>query len=180
MTEDDRKSRNRVRLGEAHPVFKDRLIRTLQRVEAEGWRPRIQACWRSIEDQQVAHDAGNSHVLWGFHNATAPDGTPEALAADVLDDDRPLDPSRDYLFALARTARAEGLNTGIDWGLPPTIRAALNLHITAGRPGSLWLTADGGPGKIGWDPTHVEIVGLSTQEARTGRRPEALDTERLA
>jgi hypothetical protein len=56
---------------------------------------------------------------------TAADGTPEALAVDMLDDDAPLNPSKKYLLMLAHAAEKAGLETGIRWGSPrPWSRAS--------------------------------------------------------
>lgn len=162
MTEEKRRARNRSELQTCHPVFRRRLSLVLATLEARGLRPRIQVAWRSPHDQMLAFESGHSHVTWGFHNATAQDGTPEALAADVLDDDAPLEPRREFLLALARTARNNGLNTGIDWDLPANVRTALNAAIIRG---DVW------EGKIGFDPCHVEWTGISIQQARTGERP---------
>ena len=171
MTDDDRRERNRTKVQEAHLGFQVPLLAVLGDLEALGYRPRIQACWRSPADQAAAKASGHSKLAWGYHNATGLDGSPEALAADVLDDDHPLDPSRDFLFALARSARQRGLETGIDWGVPPEIRSALVVFLSGEAPGSAWVNADGTPGKVGWDPNHVQIRGISVAKARAGERP---------
>lgn len=172
MTDDDLTERNRTKLQEAHPAFRRALAAVLADLKSDGYRPRIQVCWRSPEDQAAAKASGHSKLSWGYHNATAATGEPEALAADVLDDDRPLDPSRDFIFELARAARRQRLATGIDWGVPTQIRRALNLYIeNSVEPGRDWTDADGTPGKIGWDALHVEITGLSLAKARAGVRP---------
>lgn len=170
MTDDARDERNRTRLQEAHPAFRAALARVIARLQAQGYRPRIQQCWRSEADQLAAKRSGHSELAWGLHNATSPAGEPEALAADVLDDDAPLAPSLPYLFALARAARAEGLRTGIDWGLPAPIRASLQAAITQNIP---WENSvSGKPGPIGWDPQHVQWDGISIADAKAGARPE--------
>jgi hypothetical protein len=171
MTDEDLAERNRTKLQEAHSAFRRALAGVLADLKASGYRPRIQACWRSPADQQAAKASGHSKLAWGYHNATAVDGSPEALAADVLDDDRPLDPSRDFVFALARSARQHGLETGIDWGLPSEIKRAMSLFLAGGAPGSEWANSDGTPGKLGWDTCHVQIVGISVAKARAGERP---------
>lgn len=167
MTESSRIERNRSELQTCHPVFRAKLAMLLAVMQAAGYRPRIQVAWRSPDDQLVAFRTGHSHVTWGFHNATAPDGTPEALAADVLDDDHPLAPSRPFLIVMAREARALGLDTGIDWDLPSNVRLALNAAI---EKGAMW------EGKIGFDPTHVEISGLTVAQAHAGLRPGQSDS----
>jgi hypothetical protein len=59
------------------------------------------------------------------------------------------------------------LNTGVDWALPANIKAALNQTIAVNGE---W------KGKIGWDPLHVEWVGISVAAAKAGARPAAAST----
>ncbi len=87
MTEDARRQRNAEMLDDCDHVFGLKLAIVLAKMEAQGYRPRIQQSWRSVEEQRALHAAGRSHVMWGFHNVTGPNGEPQALAADVLDDD---------------------------------------------------------------------------------------------
>jgi hypothetical protein len=152
------------RLQECHPVFRTQLRRVLHDLEQEGDRPRIQDAYRSPQAQQRAAASGHSLLRWGFHNATAPDGTPEALAADVLDDDAPLAPSRRYLLALASAADRYGLETGITWGLGTPLRRAVLAAIAARDYDA--------PIKLGWDPCHVQVRGISVAQARRGARPD--------
>ncbi len=165
MTDADRTDRNRERLTECHPAFRHRLAMVLAQLQSQGFRPRIQDAWRSPEDQLLAFQTGHSKLRWGFQ--TAPDGLPDALAADVLDDDAPLNPRLDFVFALAKEALLNGLTTGITWGLPPTIRKSLNYAI---------LNEATWTGKIGWDACHVEVVGVSVQQAMAGVRPVSTET----
>jgi hypothetical protein len=162
MREPDRLARNAARLEEVNPVFRDKLVATIWDLEHEGHRPRIQIAWRSPADQMVAYSTGHSKLQWGFHNATTPDGRPDALAVDVVDDDFPLDPRRAFIVAVSHFARQHGLNTGIDWALPFNIKAAVNAAVAANVE---WL------GKIGWDPLHIEWVGISVADAKRGVRP---------
>lgn len=162
MTDEERIIVNERHLAECHPEFRRRLAMVLERLQVLGERPRIQQAWRSPEDQIAAFTAGRSKLKWGFHNATGPDGSPDALAADVLDDNAPLNPSRAYLLALAREARGAGLTTGLDWGLPTAIKVALTKALV---DDVAW------DGKIGWDPCHVETTGVTVTQARAGIRP---------
>lgn len=165
MTEPDRKTCNADRLQECDPWFRTRLEMVLINLADAGWRPRIQEAWRSPADQLAAFRHGTSQLRWGLHCATTADGTPDALAADVLDDDRPLNPSLAYLFVLARAAEGEGLTTGIYFGVPEPIRSGLRQAISTGAHGT-WPRL-----KTGWDPTHVQPAGLRVSEARKGLRP---------
>jgi hypothetical protein len=163
MTEPARLARNTQRQGELFPTFAMRLAAMIALLEAQGLRPRIQDAWRSPEDQRKAFESGHSKLLFGFHNVTGSAGQREALAVDLLDDDHPLNPRRPYLLKVAAAAEREQLVTGIRWGLPKALRAAIDEAIAEER----W-DADV---KIGWDPCHVEPTGITVAEARAGARP---------
>lgn len=163
MKEADRKKRNESRLKELHPKFRTRLARVIAALEADDIRPRIQDGWRSKEDQLKAYETGNSKLKFGFHNITSDAGVPEALAVDLLDDNNPLNPTTVYLLKLAAAAESAGLSTGVRWGLPKRVCAAIDNAIAT----KSWLTEV----KVGWDPCHVETNGVTVAQARQGRRP---------
>jgi hypothetical protein len=163
MTETARLARNTQRQTELFPAFATRLRAVIADMEARGHRPRIQDAWRSPEDQRKAFEAGHSKLLFGFHNVTAADGSPESLAVDLLDDDHPTTSGRPYLLKLAAAAEREHLVTGIRWGLPAALRLAIDAAIAAED----W----DAPVKLGWDPTHVEPTGITVAQARAGARP---------
>jgi len=163
MKESDRKKRNDTRLLELYPTFRARLERVIVALEAKGIRPRIQDAWRSPADQEKAFNMGHSKLKFGFHNVTAADGTPEALAVDLLDDDAPLNPSKNYLLHLAAAAETEGLITGIRWGVPKKLVDAIDASIASQE----WDAEV----KVGWDPTHVQPTGVTVAQARAGDRP---------
>jgi hypothetical protein len=163
MNELDRKKRNTERLVQVYPTFRVRLENLINLLEEKNLRPRIQDAWRSPSDQKKAFDDGYSKLLFGFHNVTAKDGTPESLAVDLLDDDSPLDSERRYLLQLAAAAKKVGLETGIRWGLPAKLVKAIDQAIHDEN----WDANI----KIGWDPTHVQPSGISVSEAKAGKRP---------
>lgn len=163
MNEAARKQRNVDRLAMLYPTFAARIARVIEQLESDGIRPRIQDAWRSPEDQKIAFDTGHSKLLFGFHNVTGANGHPEALAVDPLDDDAPLSASTEYKLKLAAAAEAQGLVTGIRWGLPQKMRLAIDNAIAAAD----WKANV----KVGWDPLHIEPTGISVAEARAGRRP---------
>ena len=164
MKEADRNQRNTERLATLFPTFARRIARVIKSLESEGIRPRIQDAWRSPEDQRKAFDTGHSKLLFGFHNVTGPDGRPESLAVDLLDDDAPLNVGKAYVLKLAAAAQAEGLITGVRWGVPTKLRAAIDTAIA---------NADWDANvKIGWDPLHVEPTDITVAEARSGKRPQ--------
>ena len=171
MTDTQRHQRNTTMLSECDRVFAARLRAVLDQLEADGFRPRIQQAWRSPAEQVLKVEQGYSAVRWGFHNATGGDGTPEALAADVLDDTDVGDDGQPnvsnglaFVFALSRACAAHHLMTGIWFGLPNPVAAGLRRAI-AGRD-LTWPRKN-----IGWDPYHVQPAGLTITAARKGARP---------
>jgi hypothetical protein len=163
MQEAARKKRNEEKLIELYPSFRARIKRTIQALEAAGLRPRIQEAWRSPEAQRAAYESGHSKLLFGFHNVTGLAGNPEALAVDMLDDNAPLNPGKAYLLHLAAAAEKTGLMTGIRWGVPASLVSGIDAAIAAAD----WSAAV----KVGWDPTHIQPVGMTAGEARSGTRP---------
>ena len=163
MTESARRQRNQARLQQLFPAFAVRIAAVIEELESEGWRPRIQDAWRSAAAQQAAFSAGHSQLRFGFHNITGPNDRPEALAVDLLNDDSPLNPGKAYLLRLAAAAQNAGLISGIRWGLTAKLRRAIDSAI-ADRE---WQA----PVKIGWDPMHLQPVGLTVAQARSGQRP---------
>ena len=150
-------------MAECYPPFAAVLRPVLDALQAQGFRPRVQDAWRSPADQKKAVENGTSNGLFGFHNATGAGGAKEALACDVLDDDVPLNSRRPYLLALALAAREHGLNTGILWRLSDAQTAAVNAALAARD-----LSADV---RLGFDPTHVEPIGISLADVKKGARP---------
>jgi len=163
MKEADRQARNQQRLAEMNDPMGVVVRRVLDRLEAQAFRPRIQDAWRSPADQLAAFERGTSKVKFGFHNVTGAGGVKESLACDVLDDDHPLGPPTRYLLALAIAARAERVHTGILWSLPPGLAAGVAAAIADGDIDRQV--------KVGFDPTHVEPVGITIAQAKAGERP---------
>jgi hypothetical protein len=164
MKEANRKKRNTDRIGELWPSFGKKIKAVIQTLEAEGLRPRIQDAWRSEAEQLIAFENGNSKLKFGFHNVTGANGTKESLAVDMLDDNHPTNVGTEYLLHLAAAAEAQGLITGIRWGLPKKLRTAVDNAIA----NQDWKAAV----KVGWDPTHVEPTGITPDEAKAGERPK--------
>lgn len=199
MTEDARHHRNIDRLLLCNVWMQAQVGLLLERLEARGFRPRIQDSWRNPVDQSAAIARGASTVRWSFHMAVTPFGSPDALACDILDDTYPVpaddqkewpDSFRAYLLWMAKLAAPLRLHTGIAWGLGSDERevlaAALDLpkssarliaFITARPDRAALITALEADdpscyaGEIGWDPTHVEPLDLTLASARRGLRP---------
>ena len=150
-------------LLELYPTFRVKLAAVIADLESRGLRPRIQAAWRSPGDQLIAFNTGNSKLKYGFHNVTGANGAKESLAVDLLDDDSPLDSRKSYLLQLADAARKQGLLTGIRWGVPAGLIPAIDAAIA----NQDWQANV----KIGWDPTHVEPIGITPTQAKAGMRP---------
>jgi LysM repeat protein len=163
MKEADRLARNQQRLTEMFDPMAPVVRRVLDRMEDQGFRPRIQGAWRSKADQLEAFNKGTSGVRFGFHNVTGAGGDKQSLACDVLDDDHPLGPPTKYLLALAIAARAEGLDTGILWSLKSSLAAGVEAAIAARDINR--------PVKVGFDPTHIQPVGITIAQAKSGKRP---------
>lgn len=163
MTETERRSRNAARLAECWPPFARKAKAVIADLEGRGHRPRIQDGWRSPAAQLEAYRSGHSDVKWGLHNATGPGGIKESLAVDLLDDDAPLNPRPAYCLRLASSARAHELETGILWRLRLLERRAVNDAVALKH----WDYT----GKIGFDPTHLQVPILPLL-ARLGRRPK--------
>jgi len=163
MKEEDRKKRNETLLLELHPTFRGRIEQVIASLESAGLRPRIQDAWRSPAKQKKAFESGHSQLLFGFHNVTSMEGTPDSLAVDLVDDNSPLKPGRQYLLQLAAAAEAAGLATGIRWGLPEGLSAGIDAAIAAQD----WNANI----KIGWDPAHVQPIDLTVEQAKSGMRP---------
>lgn len=163
MIESARKARNQQRLTELYPTFAARLKLVIQELEAEGLRPRIQDAWRSEADQLKAFNSGHSKLKYGFHNVTGPQGKKESLAVDLLDDNSPLKPSTSYVLRVTAAAERHGLTTGARWGLPKKLANAIDAAIS----NQDWTAQV----KIGWDPVHIEPIGITVAQAKQGLRP---------
>lgn len=165
MTETDRRAHNAAKQRELHAWLRPKVAVILADLEGHGWRPRIQQAWRSMEAQAEAYRLGHSKVRWGFHNAEDEQGMPEALAADIVDDNRPYNETRPFLMQLAASASAHGLETGIRFGLSRERRRRLAEALTRKE----WHYS----GPIGWDPWHVQPTPatLTVAQARAGDRP---------
>jgi len=163
MLEKDRATRNQQMLVEMYPTFQTRAQAVLKELEGYGLRPRIQEAWRSPQDQMDAYRSGHSQLMYGFHNVTAADGTKEALAADIIDDNNPTSLNLPFVLHLLAAAENNGLTTGVYWNLSVEKVAAIHAAIAAKD----WNAKI----YVGWDPLHVEVEGITTQEAKAGKRP---------
>jgi hypothetical protein len=163
MNEEKRKERNQQRVTELWSSFGTRIKAVIADLETQGLRPRIQEAYRSPADQLKAFQTGHSKLKFGFHNVTGAGGAKESLAVDMLDDDHPAQEGSEYLLHLAAAAEAQGLSTGVRWGLPAKFSKAIDDAIASKN----WKAKV----KVGWDPCHVQPNGITPQQAKAGKRP---------
>jgi hypothetical protein len=168
MTDDALEQRNDKMLAQIHPSIRPKVAAVMKDLRGHGWRPRIQQAHRSAEQQANYVAAGNSKVKFSYHMATGKNGKPEALAADILDDDnltyQDEDDARRFHLRLAASAWAHGLNTGTLWGLGQAKKAAVLAAVAAKDWDAVVV--------LGWDAGHVECKGITLAQARRGIRPE--------
>lgn len=164
MNEADRLQHNQRKLQELYPGFRARIEAVLKEIERSGYRPRVQAAWRSPAEQLEAYRRGTSKVQYGFHNVTGAGGEKESLAADIWDDDRLEKVKVDFMLHLAAAAEANGLITGIRWDLADEDSVLIDIALQNKN----W----GAKIRVGWDPLHVEPVGITIQDAKDGKRPQ--------
>ena len=163
MTELARIANNSTKLTELYPTFRERIRQVIRELEVRGLKPRIQEAYRSPADQLKAFNSGHSKLKVGFHNITSSGGSPEALAVDLLDNVNPLNAPTSYYLQVAAAAEAQGLGTGVRWGLAGALKGAVERAIK----GQDWEA----PVQVGWDPSHIEPQGFTVEEAVKGKRP---------
>lgn len=117
MTEDERKANNARKMLELYPAMRSRISAVISQMERSGERPRIAQAFRTSQEQSIAQATGHSWVKKSFHEFKNPDNSPAALAADIIDDNNPLNSSVAYMIKLACCAADNHCRTGILWGL---------------------------------------------------------------
>lgn len=163
MTDHERQHYNTVCLQELFPTFRDRVLGIIDFLEDQGLRPRIREAWRSREEQMRRFKAGDSRIKFGLHNLTGKNGTKEALAAHLLDDDAPDAPSSRFLLMLAAAARRNGCRTGILTDLPEDAQAEIVAALDRSNFDA--------PVRVGRAPSYIAPLGITVPEARHGKRP---------
>ena len=106
------------KLASLEPRLRSLVPPILEKLRAQGFQPKIFFGWRSVEVQQQIVARGDSTVLFSFHNAQKPDGTPNAYAADIVDSrwgwEAPAK-TNGFWTALGAAAKQYGLVWGGDW-----------------------------------------------------------------
>ena len=67
------------------PAFRAKIEQVIAALKDQTFRPQIVFGWRSVEVQKKLFEEKKTKVLFSFHNAQLKDGTPNALAADIID-----------------------------------------------------------------------------------------------
>lgn len=101
--------------------FRKDIEKLLQRLENRKFKPKLFFGWRSVVVQKELFNAKRSKVLFSFHNAQLPDGSPNAYAADIIDkrfawSDSP--ETKAYWKAIGEEAKNLNLYWGGDWKNP--------------------------------------------------------------
>lgn len=159
-----RRQHNAAQLSTIHAPSRPKFAAAVRDLEAHGQRPFIVCAYRSPHTQAAIQARGNSRVAWSFHNAQTPQGKPDALAADFVDARWFYQRGHgDFWLMLASAAQSHDLWTGIRWELPNADRRRIDALIAARD----WR----GAYRVGYDPGHVEVTGLTLAQARRGVRP---------
>lgn len=169
-TEQRRNNDNAARLQKLNPYMRPKVRAVLDDLEGHGHRPLIDAAvWRSPAEQAALVRKGHSKVYYSYHTANSCDGKPkpctpkaDSLAADITDVRWFWQSPKPYWIKQARSAEAHNLTTGIMWGLSTTNRAKLRKAIDTRNFNYT--------GPLGWDVAHVEIKGVSLNQAKAGKR----------
>jgi len=106
------------KLRSLEPVFRANIAQVIEALSSQAFQPKIVYGWRSVAVQQQLFNAHKSKVRFSFHNAQRPDGTPNALAVDVIDTRWGwTDEARTNGFwkALGKAGKDRGLVWGGDW-----------------------------------------------------------------
>jgi hypothetical protein len=106
------------KLESMNPDFREKVKGVVAALKQRGFQPKIFYGWRSVAVQQELVRTGRSKVRFSFHNAQKPDGTPNAYAADVIDQRwgwKAAAETNGFWTALGQEARSRGLVWGGDW-----------------------------------------------------------------
>jgi hypothetical protein len=106
------------KLKSLDPQFRSKVVIVLAKLRDRAFKPKIVFAWRSVQVQEQLVRMGRSKVRFSFHNAQKPDGTPNAYAADVVDERWGWGPKAEangFWHALGDEAKVLGLVWGGDW-----------------------------------------------------------------
>ena len=115
---DSTKWSERKKLVSLDDRFLSKVVRVLEALESEGFKPKIVYAWRSLAEQHRLVAEGKSRTRFSFHNAQKKTGVPGSYAADIIDQrwgwGREAE-AAGFWRALGRIAKAHGLYWGGDW-----------------------------------------------------------------
>jgi hypothetical protein len=107
------------KLESMHPDLRTKVEAVMYSLRRLGYKPTITNAWRSVCEQARLVQQKRSKVLFSFHNVQHPDGTPNAHAADIVDENHQYDLARKetllFFDALGKEAKKVGLYWGGDW-----------------------------------------------------------------
>jgi len=115
---DPKRWQRKKKLASLEPEFRAKVEAMLAELEAAGFQPKIFYAWRSVAIQRELKRKGRSKVDFSFHNAQLPDGTPRALAVDIVDKRwgwGELAKTRGFWSALGAAAHDQELYWGGSW-----------------------------------------------------------------
>lgn len=134
--------------------------------------------WRSPELQELKFKQGVSKARWGYHCATR-NGKPASLACDIVhaeylwfEKNHAVSKIDEYYWlCLGHCAREVGLDWGGVWFRDWPNQSALDkIKFIESRADSLDVSGLETTRHFGWDVAHVEVKGVSSEEARLGWR----------
>ena len=106
------------KLQSMNPQLAIKVRSVLSALGQRGYQPKVFYGWRSVTVQARLFAEGKSKVKFSFHNAQKPDGTPNAYAADIIDQRfawTPKAESSGFWKALGEESKRQGLVWGGDW-----------------------------------------------------------------
>ena len=154
---------NRRMLSQLHPFLRPKVVAILAGLTEAGYDPMIEEAWRSEERQAMLYALGQEHTTWSFHCARRGD-KPEALAVNIKNSGQCETP---FYLLLGSLARREHLQ----WGGLLTLTTRQKEIVCTAISRREWDT----PVRLGSDPHHVEVRGVTLDEARRGVCPSWLD-----
>lgn len=165
MNDNERKSLNAQRVQKMHPWMRDNILAIIADLEAAGWQPIIDSgVYRTPAEQAQKVAQGYSKIYYSYHNVTGANGTPESLAADIVDERYQWESPMKYWLQLAGAAENQGLETGIYWYLSQSARNNIHNAIKEQK----WDAKV----QLGGDVAHVQPpqADFTTGEAKKGYR----------
>lgn len=162
MTDEKRAALNAERLLLVDETIRRQVGNVLATLEFYGFRPLIaKEVWRDPAVQLAMYKRGVSKLKWGFHCFTR-GGRPASLAADIIDAQKAWNASREFWVILGYAAKAQHLGWGAYWGLTPALKTGLEQAFEVVKSGG----KVPGSVKLGWDPAHVQVAGITVAQAR--------------